>query len=80
MSGGTKGILIAKPKGKEADPMDKKTVYGMLAAAGGLAVLGIGAWAAWNSRQARISRATRYAGRLMYRVGGAMQSLSAAIS
>ncbi|MBE6633909.1 MAG: hypothetical protein E7620_06155 [Ruminococcaceae bacterium] len=59
--------------------MEKKTVYGMLAAAGGLAVLGIGAWAAWNSRQARLARATRYASKLMYRVGGVMQSLSAAM-
>lgn len=52
--------------------------YGMLAAVGGLAALGIGAYALWNSRQAKLTRAAKYAGKVLYKAGSVLQSVATA--
>ena len=58
--------------------MGQRMTYGMLAAVGGLAALGFGAYALWNSRQAKLKRAARYAGKVLYKAGSVLQSVATA--
>ena len=47
-----------------------------LGAVGGVALLGAGAFAVWNSKQMRLMRAAKRTGKLLYKMGGAMQAIS----
>ena len=44
----------------------------------GATLLGVGAYLAWNSRQARMLRATRRAANVMYKTGMVLQSVAEA--
>lgn len=44
----------------------------------GATLLGVGAYLAWNSRQARMLRATRRAANVMYKTGKVLQSVAEA--
>ena len=58
--------------------MDQKTKLWIAAGVvGGCAAIGAVALGVWNSKQMRMLRATKRAGKILYRVGGAMQTMSA---
>ena len=56
--------------------MEKKTVWTLVGMIGGFAALGVGAYLAWNSKQARMARAAKRTGRLLYKAGSVLQSVS----
>ena len=72
-------------KGEEAMQMPRMSEKGMrttfitAGVLGAVAELGAGAWVIYNSEQMRMLRATRRAGRLMNRVGVALQTLSTVV-
>ena len=55
---------------------NKKMMWVLLGTAGGVAVLGAGAYAVWNCRQLRMMRAARRAGKILYKAGAVLQSVS----
>lgn len=56
--------------------MEKKTVWMIMGAVGAVAALGVGSYLAWNSKQARMMRAAKRAGRILYKAGAVLQSVS----
>ncbi len=56
--------------------MKKKTVWTVVGMLGGFAALGFGAYLVWNSKQARMARAAKRTGRLLYKAGSVLQSVS----
>ena len=54
----------------------QKKVWIILGSVSGAAALGAIGLAVWNSRTMRMMRATRRAGKILYRVGSALQSVS----
>ena len=57
----------------------RRALWITLGVTGGVAMLSAGAIAVWNSTRMRALRATRRAGRLMNKVGTALQSLSTVV-
>ena len=55
-----------------------KIIWTVAAIMAGVALLGAGAYLAWNSRQARILRATKRAANVMYKTGMVLQSVAEA--
>ena len=55
-----------------------KIIWTVAAIMAGAALLGAGAYLAWNSRQARILRATKRAANVMYKTGMVLQSVAEA--
>lgn len=57
--------------------MNRKNKWtAVLGAAGGVALLGIGAAMLWNCKQLRMARACKRAGRILYSVGTALRNVS----
>lgn len=56
--------------------MNKKTVMISVGSAVGVAALGLGAVAVWNCRQLRMMRAAKRTGKLLYKMGTVLQSVS----
>ncbi len=56
--------------------MNRKKMWMLLGGIGGAALLGAGAYAVWNSRQMRMLRNTRRAGKILYKAGSVLQSVS----
>ncbi len=54
----------------------KKTLLFALGAMLGVTALGLGAAAVWNSRQLRAMRAAKRTGKLLYKMGTALQTVS----
>ena len=59
--------------------MDKKKMWIVLAAAGGAAALGVGAYALWNSKQLRMVRTAKRAGKILYKTGAMLQTMSGVV-
>ena len=57
---------------------NNKIIWTVAAIMAGVALLGAGAYLAWNSRQARILRATKRAASVMYKTGMVLQSVAEA--
>lgn len=55
---------------------NRKTVLFTLGAMLGVTALGLGAAAVWNSRQLRAMRAAKRTGKLLYKMGTALQTVS----
>ena len=55
---------------------NKKAWMIALGAVSGVTALAVGAVAVWNSKQMRLMRAAKRTGRLLFRVGSAMQAVS----
>lgn len=57
---------------------NQKMILTICGAAGGLAVIGVGAALVWNSRQMKLWRLSRCAEKVLYRTGAVLQSVAAA--
>ena len=55
---------------------NKKAWMITAASAMGVAAMGVGAYAVWNSRRMRMMRAARSTGKLLYNMGTVLQSVS----
>lgn len=55
--------------------MDRKATV-CVGVLGGMVLLGIGAYSLWNCKQLRMMRAAKRAGKVLYKVGAVLQSLS----
>ncbi|MBQ9761182.1 MAG: hypothetical protein IJW16_07520 [Clostridia bacterium] len=55
---------------------NKKTVLVTVGSAIGVTALGLGAVAIWNSRRLRAMRAAKRTGKLLYKMGTVLQSVS----
>ena len=56
--------------------MNMKVWMIVAGAVGGAALLGAGAFAVWNSKQMRTARVMKRAGKILYKVGSVLQSVS----
>ena len=56
--------------------MNKKAMMIALGAVGGLAAVGLGAYAVWNSKQLRSARAAKRIGGMLYKTGAILQAVS----
>ena len=56
--------------------MNMKTWMIVAGAVGGITLLGAGAFAVWNSKQMRMMRTAKRTGKLLYKMGSAMQAIS----
>jgi hypothetical protein len=56
--------------------MDNKTKWTVLGTVSGIALLSVGAVLLWNSKQLRLARAYKRAGRILYSVGTALRNVS----
>ena len=57
---------------------NEKLIWTVAAIMAGATLLGAGAYLAWNSRQARMLRATKRAANVMYKTGLVLQSVAEA--
>ena len=57
---------------------NEKIIWTVAAIMAGATLLGAGAYLAWNSRQARMLRATKRAANVMYKTGLVLQSVAEA--
>ena len=55
---------------------NKKAILITVGSALGVTALGLGAVAIWNSRQLRMARAAKRTGKLLYKMGTVLQSVS----
>lgn len=59
--------------------MNRKAAAITLGSLGGAAMIGVGIALIWNCRQMRLMRSFKRAGRILYKVGAAMQSVSGVV-
>ncbi len=57
---------------------NQKLLWAILGTTGGLAILGAGAAAIWNSRQMKIWRLSKKAEKILFRTGSMLQSIATA--
>ncbi len=55
---------------------NKKMIITLASVAGGVAALGIGGMAIWNSKQLRTMRAVKRTEKILYKAGAVLQTLS----
>ena len=56
--------------------MNKKAMIAALCAVGGIAAVGLGVYAVWNSRQLRTARTAKRVGKVLNKAGAILQSVS----
>ena len=56
--------------------MNRKTVWILGGTLGGVTAVGLAAVAVWNSKQMRTARVLKRAGKILYKVGSVLQSVS----
>jgi hypothetical protein len=67
---------IGRKAKKEVKNMNMRAWMIVAGAVGGAALLGAGAFAVWNSKQMRMMPTAKRTGKLLYKLGSAMQAVS----
>lgn len=77
---GIKHLLCEKIREKGGgfmnNSMNKKTIMITVGSVLGVTAIGLGAVAVWNCKQLRMMRAAKRTGKLLYKMGTALQSVS----